>query len=76
MNLPLCQLPIGATGRVHSLTGDPGFCQRVRELGFVEMVLVAKIAGHGPFLLQVNGARLGLSSAAAAHVIVSIPEPA
>jgi Fe2+ transport system protein FeoA len=72
VTLPLCQLPIGATGRVHALTGDAGFCQRARELGFVESVLIAKIAGHGPFLLQVNGARMGLGYAAAAKVIVTL----
>ena len=42
--LPLCQLPNGAIGRIRELTGNLEFCQRIRELGFVETALVRKIA--------------------------------
>jgi ferrous iron transport protein A len=71
MTLPLCQLPIGAVGRVQTLTGDADFCQRVRELGFAESTLVTKIGGRGPFVCQVNGARLALSHGAAALIQVA-----
>jgi ferrous iron transport protein A len=72
MMLPLCQLPIGMTGRVHALTGDSDFCQRVRELGFGEFSLVKKLAGVGPFVCQVNGgARIALGHGVAAQIVVA-----
>lgn len=71
MTFPLCQLPIGAAGQVQALTGDSDFCQRVRELGFGESAVVTKISGRGPFVCQVNGARLALSHGAAAQILVA-----
>ncbi len=68
--LPLCQLPAGTHGRVRELTGDSGFCQRVREMGFGESAFVTKIGGTGPFICQVNGTRLALSHGAAMHILV------
>ena len=68
--LPLCQLPAGTHGRVRELTGDSGFCQRVREMGFGESAFVTKIGGAGPFICQVNGTRLALSHGAAMHIWV------
>src|SRR3954471_21897299 len=68
--LPLCQLPAGSIGRVRELTGDLGFCQRVREMGFGESAYVTKIGGSGPFLCQVNGTRIALSHAAAMRIVV------
>lgn len=49
-SLPLCQLPVGAVGRVSELKGDADFCQRVREMGFGEAAFVTKISGTGPFV--------------------------
>ncbi len=63
--VPLCQLPAGALGRVRELTGEPDFCQRVREMGFGESAFVSKIGGKGPFICQVNGTRIALSHSAA-----------
>lgn len=63
--LPLCQLPAGALGRVHSLTGDAEFCQRVREMGLGESTFVTKICGSGPFVCEINGNRVALSHSAA-----------
>lgn len=68
--LPLCQLPAGALGRVRELTGDAGFCQRVREMGFGESAYVTKIGGAGPFICQINGTRIALSHGAAMQIIV------
>ena len=78
MMLPLCQLPIGASGRVHALTGDADFCQRFRELGFGECSLVTKLAGSGPFVCQINGgARIALGHGVAAQIVVMpLPAPA
>ncbi|MBL9188008.1 MAG: ferrous iron transport protein A [Opitutaceae bacterium] len=66
----LCQLPAGAMGRVRELTGDAGFCQRVREMGFGESTFVTKVGGNGPFICQVNGTRIALSHAAASCIVV------
>ena len=68
--LPLCQLPAGALARVRELTGDPDFCQRVREMGFGEAAFVTKIGGQGPFICQVNSTRLALSHSAAMCIMV------
>ena len=57
-------------GRVHAITGDADFCQRLRELGCGESALVTKVSGTGPFLVQVNGARIALGHGAAAQIVV------
>lgn len=57
-------------GRVHTLSGDAGFCQRVRELGFGESALVTKVSGRGPFVCQVNGTRFALGHDVAAQILV------
>ena len=67
---PLCQLPAGATARVFRLTGDEGFCQRVREMGFGEAALVTKISGSATSLCLVNGMRIALNHSAAMSIIV------
>jgi ferrous iron transport protein A len=67
---PLCQLPVGATGRVCELTGDEGFCQRVREMGFGEAALVTKISGTSTSLCLVNGTRIALNHLAAMSILV------
>jgi ferrous iron transport protein A len=67
---PLCQLPAGSTGRVCQLTGDDGFCQRVREMGFGEAALITKISGSVTSLCLVNGTRLALNHHAAMNILV------
>jgi ferrous iron transport protein A len=67
---PLCQLPVGATGRICVIKGDGDFCQRIRELGFSEATLVTKITGSTTSLCQVNGTRIALSHAAAMNILV------
>lgn len=67
---PLCQLPAGLTGRVCELTGDDGFCQRVREMGFGEAALVTKISGTTTSLCLVNGTRIALNHQAAMSILV------
>lgn len=57
-------------GRVHAITGDVSFCQRVRELGFGESTVITKIGGTGPFICQVNGTRIALGHGAAALIVV------
>lgn len=67
---PLCQLPIGATGRICVINGDDGFAQRLREMGFGEASLVTKISGSTTSLCQVNGTRIALSHSAAMAILV------
>lgn len=67
---PLCQLPVGATGRVCAINGDDDFCQRIREMGFSEATLVTKITGSTTSLCHVNGTRIALSHAAAMNILV------
>ncbi len=67
---PLCQLAIGATGRICVLKGDEGFVQRLREMGFGEAALVTKISGHTTSLCQVNGTRIALNHDAARSILV------
>jgi len=67
---PLCQLPVGTTARVFRLTGDEGFCQRIREMGFGEAALVTKISGTTTSLCMVNGMRIALNHGAAMSILV------
>ena len=67
---PLCQLPVGAMGRVCRLEGEEGFCQRVREMGFGEAALVTKISGTTTSLCLVNGTRIALNHRAAMSILV------
>ncbi len=69
-HIPLCQLPPGAIGRICVLTGDEGFCQRVREMGFGEAALVTKISGRTTSLCLVNGTRIALNHRAAMSILV------
>jgi ferrous iron transport protein A len=70
--LPLCQLPAGVTGRICEITGDEGFVQRLREMGFGEAALVTKISGSKTSLCHVNGTRLALNHDAAMSVLVEL----
>jgi ferrous iron transport protein A len=74
--LPLCQLPAGAVGRVQAITGDEGFCQRLREMGCGEAALITKISGTTTSLCQVNGTRIALNHSAAMNILVErVPVP-
>jgi ferrous iron transport protein A len=69
---PLCQLSVGATGRICAIKGDDSFAQRLREMGFGEAALVTKISGHSTSLCQVNGTRIALNHGAAMSILVEI----
>jgi ferrous iron transport protein A len=71
MTMLLCQLPAGMMGRIQAITGDVGFCQRIRELGFDESAVITKLGGTGPFLCQVNDTRITLDHGAAAQIVVT-----
>lgn len=67
---PLCQMPVGLTGRICSIKGDEGFTQRLREMGFGEAALVTKISGSTTSLCSVNGTRIALNHNAAMCIMV------
>ena len=73
--LPLCQLAVGATGRICVIKGDESFAQRLREMGFGEAALVTKISGATTSLCQVNGTRIALNHGAAMSVLVELLPP-
>ena len=70
--MPLTDLPIGSTGRVHALNGEPGVCSRLREIGFCEAAIIEKIAGKKTLLCQLCGTRIALSDRAAKHIQVEL----
>jgi ferrous iron transport protein A len=68
----LVDLPAGAAGRVCELSGDPGYCGRLREIGFCESAVVEKIAGERTLICRLCETRIALSSAAAGHILVEL----
>ena len=70
--MALCDLPIGAVGRVCDLQGEPGFCARLREMGFCESATIERISGQKTLLCQLCGTRIALSEGAATHILVEL----
>ena len=70
--MPLTELPVGAAGRVCSLSGEAELCQRLREMGFCESAVIEKISGRGTLLCQVCGMRIALGESAAKHIVVEL----
>ncbi len=68
--MPLTELPVGESARVCALEGGPDLCQRLREIGFGESVVIEKISGTGTLLCRVCGTRIALSDRAARHIVV------
>jgi len=68
----LSELPVGATGRVHELSGKADVCQRLREIGFCESAVIEKVSGQRTLLCQVCGTRIALSDRAAQHIVVEL----
>ena len=70
--MPLTELPVGATGRVCALSGEANFCARLRELGFCESAVIARVSGEKTLLCQLCNTRIALSDAAARHIVVEL----
>ena len=70
MSTTLDSLPVGSSGRVCALNGCAEFCQRLREMGFNESAVIAKLSGRCTLICKVGGARVALSDSAARHVEV------
>lgn len=70
--MPLTDLPVGASGRVYALAGEAGVCSRLREMGFCESAVIARIGGEQTLLCDVCGTRIALSSRAANYIVVEL----
>lgn len=67
---PLDQVRAGATVRIRRLCGDPSASQRLREMGLGEDQLVRLVVKSANLICQVCNARLALSGAMAAQILV------
>jgi len=68
----LTQLPNGAAGRVCELDGEAAVCQRLREMGVGESIIIERVSGQGTLLCQVSNTRIALSQGAAEHIVVEL----
>jgi len=68
----LTELPIGATGRVCELNGESTVCARLREMGFCESAVIARVSGERTLLCQLCNTRIALSDRAAQHIMVEL----
>jgi ferrous iron transport protein A len=68
----LTELPVGATGRVCQLEGEAQVCSRLRELGFCESTVIAKVSGEKTLVCQLCNTRMALSERAAQHIFVEL----
>ena len=67
---PLDQVRTGATVRIRRLGTAPEVSQRLREIGFGEDQLIRLVAKSSNLICQVCNARLALSNAVAAQILV------
>ncbi len=70
VQLDLCEARIGVKLRVRSLKSKPAVCQRLREMGFCELVEIHKVADNGALICQVCGVRVALSRNLGKEIIV------
>ena len=68
----LAELPNGAAGRVCELTGQAEFCQRLREMGVGESIIIERVSGQGTLLCQISNTRIALSEGAAQQIVVEL----
>ncbi|MEO6875565.1 MAG: FeoA family protein [Opitutaceae bacterium] len=68
----LTELPNGAAGRVCQLAGQAEVCQRLREMGVGESIIIERVSGQRTLLCQVSNTRIALSEGAAQHIFVEL----
>ena len=68
----LTELPNGAAGRVCELAGQAEVCQRLREMGVGESIIIERVSGQGTLLCLVSNTRIALSEGAARHIVVEL----
>lgn len=66
----LHEAKVGARVRITALQGDPGVCQRLREMGFCELSKVYKVAESGALICQTCGGKIALSRNLAKNIVV------
>jgi ferrous iron transport protein A len=73
--LALTEAPVGKRFRIAYLRSQPETCQRLRELGFCENVVIRCLnKGNGNLICEVCNARVGLSTLVAGSIFLSSDE--
>lgn len=70
--MALTELPVGKAGRVCSLGGGTELCQRLREMGVCESVVIEKMLNRSTLLCMVCGMRVALAKNVAKHITVEL----
>ncbi|MEI7550739.1 MAG: FeoA family protein [Verrucomicrobiota bacterium] len=70
--MQLTAIANGASGRVCALEGLAEVCERLREMGIGEGVVVKRMSGQGTLLCLVGHTRIALSEQAAGHIVVEL----
>lgn len=68
----IADLPAGAGGMVHSLTGGRELCSRMANLGFTTgaAIKVRQNYGRGPVVVAVRGALVALGRTEATRILI------
>jgi ferrous iron transport protein A len=70
MTTNLCDVASSVTVRIKALQGEPGVCQRLREMGFCEFARIRKISEGGALICHVCGVNVILSRHLAKNILV------
>ena len=66
----LKDVAVGSRVTIECLRGEPGVCQRLREMGFCESATVQKIADSGALICKVCEAKVIISKRLAKNIVV------
>lgn len=71
----LGDVAVGLPVRIRELCGEPGVCQRLREMGFCEFAEICKVAQGEALICRIANGRVILSERLAENILVeSIPK--
>ncbi len=71
----LGDVAVGQSVRIKELCGEPGVCQRLREMGFCEYAEICKVAQGEALICRISSGRVILSERLAENILVeSIPK--
>ena len=68
--MPLCELPIGQTARVHRADLDQSVTRLLRALGLTDAAEFRLCKSGEPCIIQVRSTRIGLSPSVARRIFV------
>jgi Fe2+ transport system protein FeoA len=68
--IPLCELPVGRSARLHAVDLDEGAADLLRALGLTSDSDLRLCKRGEPCIVQVGGTRLGVSASVACHILV------